>query len=428
MIGTILFFLLFGGSYLVAKSRINDKMSLYFVAMYLFYWGASLSISCLNPYDLYNVSFETYFTMSLNVVFFLCGFLSVRIRANDGARYDLPIESLLASKTFNFLLYIGIAFSWSLFFTKKSIVGVNDYDESLFRADFFELMFENNAGMLYAYYLFLHPLFFFLMSLVSYMLFFQRKWSTIILSLLFIVPFISLSSGRQHYVTFALMLFLTFVLYKISLANYRISKKIYAFGTVTVLGLYMIMASLTSNRAGTSLREGADELNYSFVTYSINPFRTYDYAISHDYVKTAGGYKYGRASFCGADHLVSSLLKRVGINYKSVRSDTNDYLQNNPVQTGVNSRANYCYTAVMYYFYDFGYIGVVLFPLLFGFFCRKVISWFSRYKTFYSYALLLFVFYIAIHSVFSWYFNKLYTLPYIIILYCLRKKTNRYVK
>ena len=188
------------------------------------------------------------------------------------------------------------------------------------------------------------------------------------------------------------------------------------------------MANITANRKNVSFEEGTRSLNETFLSYSVWPFRAFDYALSHDYIGKAGGYQYGRASFCGMDFLLSSFLKRFGIKYQSSREITNGYLQGTQIAISKDKTMNYSYTNAIYHYYDFGVIGIIIFPFLFGLFCRYVIKRFYKERSLSLLAILTFLYFIAMHTVFSWYFNKPFTLLYIILLLIVSNHTNSKIR
>ena len=275
--------------------------------------------------------------------------------------------------------------------------------------------------------MFLFPLYYFLISVVCYCLFFYRKWWIIIGSLLYLLPFMSLNEGRMHYMGFALILLFDFFLYRSNRSKvFRTPRNVKYFSVLGFVALYLFMAHATANRLDKdSLLDGVSELNKSFIIYSISPFRAFDYAINNNYVELAGGYQYGLASICGFDYVISTLLKKIGIEYTSSRTITNSYLQNNSVVVGPDQEINYAFTNAIYHYYDFGALGIVIMPFIFGCICRSTIMRFSHEGTFYLHAACTFLFFIMSHMVFSWYFNKLFTIPYLLFLFYKCRNINR---
>ena len=410
----------------LVKGKIHDSISSLFAWVFLLYWGVSLVISSFNPYNLYEVSNYAIFLLLLNVISFITGFLVVKEKVSAEIS-KIDIQNIVSSKLFKIVLLIGISLVFSLFFAKQRIMQYYDYETALFRADFFEILFEGNALLLYGYYMFLFPLYYFLISVVCYCLFFYRKWWIIIGSLLYLLPFMSLNEGRMHYMGFALILLFDFFLYRSNRSKvFRTPRKVKYFSVLGFVALYLFMAHATANRLDKdSLLDGVSELNKSFIIYSISPFRAFDYAINNNYVELAGGYQYGLASICGFDYVISTLLKKIGIEYTSSRTITNSYLQNNSVVVGPDQEINYAFTNAIYHYYDFGALGIVIMPFIFGCICRSTIMRFSHEGTFYLHAACTFLFFIMSHMVFSWYFNKLFTIPYLLFLFYKCRNINR---
>lgn len=409
----------------IIHSKCKNNLSRKFIISFVIYWFFVLCISTINPFGLYNVSVISYILQILFVVSVVTGF-SIQKNHYEVINQNNSI-TLLGSKTFNVIVAIGIVIVLAMYRFKSQVMSFNDMESGYFRMDFFEIMFSGKPLLLYAYYLFLYPLFFFLMSLVSYSIFFDRQWKRILLYFLYLLPFMSLGEGRMAYMILCIYLLFSFYIYVQQNSIHKISKRIYVIGFLMSLTLYIFMAQVTSKRVGSgSLMEGINELNSTVVSYSILPMRTFDYAINHDYINKSGGYHFGRASFCGFDYLLSSLCKRVGIEFQSVREDTNGLLQNEPVQISSSHNANYSFTAAIYPYFDFGYIGIVIIPFIFGFFCKRRLIEMQKRFNIYSFALCGFLFFILLHTPFSWYFNKLFTIPYIAFLCYMSSKCKNY--
>ncbi len=406
----------------VAKASVKDRISRFFVLSYLIYWFFSFCCSFLNPYGLYEVSDKAYFYLLLNVISFVVGFIALRID-KDYRNRELSIDKIIQHPIFLAIVIIGIVEALVLFSTRLSVLSYIDDDHTTYRADFIELVFEGNALLLYSYYLFLFPLYFFLLTLVSYMILFYRKWKLIFFFLLYLIPFMMLSEGRSQFLTFGLIMLIIYAIF--GEKHRKLKVKDISLITLAAILIYASMANITANRQKVSFDEGTSLLNETFISYSIWPFRAFDYALSHDYIEKAGGYQYGRASFCGMDFLVSSFLKRFGIRYQSSRDITNGYLQGTQVPIAKDRTMNYAYTNAMYHYYDFGVIGIVIFPFMFGLFCRFIIKKYYTDKSLSLLAILSFLYFIAMHTVFSWYFNKPFTLLYILILLIVNNHTHR---
>lgn len=409
----------------IIHTQCKEKLSRQFIMAFIIYWFLVLGVSTFNPFGLYNVSVYSYILQIIFILSVVIGFSCQKYY--DEGRYSNYSISLFGSKTFKVVVAIGIVIVLSMYRFKSQIMSLNDMDSGYFRMDFFEIMFSENPMLLYTYYLFLYPLYFFLMSLVSYSIFFDRNWIRILYYMLYLLPFMSLGEGRMAYMIFGIYLLFSFYIYLEQNATFKISKRIYIIGLLMVATLYLFMAQVTSNRVGTgTFKEGANELNSTIVSYSVLPMRTFDYAVNNDYINKSGGYHLGRASICGFDFLLSSFGKRVGIKFQSVREDTNGLLQNVPVPVSSSLNANYSFTAAIYPYFDFGFIGIIIVPFIFGLFCKNSLIKMQKQFNIYSFALCGFLFFILLHTPFSWYFNKLFTIPYIAFLCYMSSKYKHY--
>lgn len=398
---------------MIVRLLVKDKVSLFFVLSFIGYWFIALIVSCFNPYGLFPVSDFTYAILILNVTSFVFGFSFGRSKGFL-SKTPFNIEKITNNYFFNTIVIIGIVCVLFLCIFKQQYMSFSEDSSARFRADFFEVLFEGNFLLLCAYYLFLFPLYYFLLTIVCYMLICKRNWK-VALYALYLLPFMSLGEGRSEFFIAGLTLVLICVVCK-EKSCLKIDFRTGLAVLLVCCTIFVGMVKVTSNRSEIDFNEASKQLSKTFITYSTGPFRLLDYAFNHDYINQAGGLKYGRASLCGLDFLIQRFFSRLGVEYEPVKYTTNDVLQTTWVQVGSEITYNYAYTNVIYHYYDFGIIGVLLFPAFFGLFCKSMIMKFYRLDNIFMLALISFLFLIAIQTPFSWYFNKLFTVPYILTL------------
>ena len=172
-------------------------------------------------------------------------------------------------------------------------------------------------------------------------------------------------------------------------------------------GVYLI----ESEDFGESMTEMADK----FLSYSTLPFVLFDRSLTYDYFSKLEAPYYGRATFAGLDLWAWIFLRNI-IDYEHTNNIVVDYLQENFYPISNTSVANYAYTGLLYHYLDFGYFGIFLFPLLFGYIYRQIIHQVNKRGNIYLLILSSFCYFMMLHSVFTNYFNKPWTCFYIAAL------------
>jgi oligosaccharide repeat unit polymerase len=195
---------------------------------------------------------------------------------------------------------------------------------------------------------------------------------------------------------------------------------IVSYATMSFLTAFILDGDFTFNM--DSFLYGSGEFNKTFITYSILPFRLFDYGLSNNYLDNIG-YQYGLSTLDGLNRYMAMFLNRINIKIPIVSETTTMFFQDTWIRVGKDTVANYAYTNAMYHYLDFGVFGIFLFPFLFGLFFRVLIKRFYVSFSVPLYCLLFYLFYVLIHTVFSWHINKVYALGFVIIMtyYSFRK-------
>lgn len=426
----MLYVILFSFSFLCifVNRLVLDKLSRRIILSFLMIWFISLSISTFNLYDLYPVSIETYTIMLINILGFVLGFVSVKIEKSKfiNSGNDLlsgDIASLLNSRSFFVFFVCGIILVYSFLRNYFTEMTYSAFD----RVESVELSILGSNKIVALFFMYLAaPLFYFANAILAYSLIFYRKFFISILLYLYIIIFALIGGGRTAFIVIFIALCLVLFLG----SNYKIRKLIAPIAVLFLL-VYVIMSYLTAIREGIldldwyAFETGSDILNKHFVTYVTLPFRLFDYALNHDYLHKLGGYYWGLSSFDGINLYMSIFLRFFSIDLDQISLKTTAYLQDTWIAVGRDDVANYAYTNAIYHYLDFGVIGVFIIPFLFSRLVRLVIRELYIHKSIFALALLFYLYFVMVHSVFSWHLNKLYSLPYIVLM-CLVVFKNRY--
>ena len=419
----ILFFILL---YLYTSSVIRDRLSKGIIYTFLTIWFVSLTISTFNPYGLYPVSVLTYLILMLNVLSFTLGFSLFRIERNAyyGKTGTICMNNIVRFVN-NKVVVVSIIFASLLslktlieYFSVLAYLNFNR-DETL------ELYKENLSSTdNIIINLILPPLFYSLNAILAYLLIYNRRYDKIAILSTYIIIYSMIGGGRTAF----LILGIAFLLVSFMMDRIRINKSLSILLLALVAISYLSMSYMTALRYGyfefsvSTLRVGAEMLNEQFVVYMTLPFRLLDYALNMDYLDKLGGYHYGIVSLDGLNRYLKIILERFSIDIPAVYEKTTDFFQDNWVLVGKGRPANYAYTNVIYHYLDFGIFGVILFPFFFSILLRWTVKMFYRYGSVSAYCLLFYLFFVFVHTIFSWHLNKGFSLGFILLMIFFIKK------
>ena len=383
-------------------------------------------MSTFNPYGLYAVSDETYFILMLNVSGFILGFSAVKIdsgvyQGKDAYACYQSVSTFLVSKKYLFMLLVGIVLC-------GMILNKYFYELAYSTVDRMEAMdgvSENIMSIDYVFLLFLGaPLFYSSNAILAYSLLYVRKRIRSLLVCLYILIFALIGGGRASFLVILIAIF--FVLFMGGL-KFEFRKLVLPLLVCSLL-VYVMMAYLTAFRQGLlefsfeNIKEGAFGLNESFVTYLTLPFRLFDYALHHNYLSQVGGYHYGLISFDGINRYMRLLLRVFSIDIPLISEKTTGMFQDTWIMTGKNIESNYAYTNAIYHYLDLGALGVFFIPFAFSSFFRWIINEFYIKGSVLALILMFYLYYILVHTVFSWHINKIYSLGFIVVIFSFLKR------
>lgn len=416
--------------WIIVRSFIHDKVSKRVIYCFIFYWIISLSISTFNPYNLYAVSTKSYVLLLLNVFSITIGYCTVGNTADFSLskKEVLNFDIIFKSKIFWIMYIVILIFGINTFRTQYTALMF--YTTGNLKLDPMGLLFHNSKLQYYFFNLICTPYYYACMALFSYCILYERsRYKSEIALLLLVLVYSFIGGGRVSvfFIAFYLMMFYFWgdriqkSNNKIKQINISIKTIILSiiFAGILIFGMVFVTAvGQTGLSSELDLKEAYNSLINQFIIYSIGSFRAFDYALQHPDTYFSD-YCFGRASLCGLDYLLSLIGGVVGIHFTPINYQTLSVLQNNTIPIGHEQYFNYAYTNAIYAYYDFGGVGIVVIGFIMGRFFRRVI-WLCYKKSSIAYFIMsCFTFYILMHTVFSNYFNKNYTVPFILILYLL---------
>ncbi len=402
----------------------------------------SLIISLFNPFDLYPVSSEIYVLLGVGFSSFFIGLIgdkhnNIRAYSNPYGIYSYQDKFRLFFKSkFFCVLYILcflviiylVATQWRLLLVQGGAGNL--------KLDIFELIFNNNSALYAFYRMIVFP--FFYLSCVMFLVYVLNKGNRIVTVFLFafIVLFAFIGGKKGYFATIIEYFVVVFFLVKFKEIKWNAAKRIKYFSIAgVVIGFLFLgaayMASLSGGIEGSKddLKESSMSNLNNLITYNIGPFRAFEYGLKNDYLGQSGGYSLGRNFIGGAvDYYGSAILQKVGIPIKRVQDGGMSLMQENRIYIGKDNTFNFSYTALMYFYLDFGVLGIIILPFVFGRFCLLTLRVFNRHRTVGSLCLVSFLIIQCLMFGATWFFAGLSAQPTMLFFYLMHRyelKKNR---
>lgn len=410
-----------------------NRLFLIFVGGYICLW---LTISLFNPYDLYPVSWWIYAILCLGVISFFMGFVEtrhnfVRSISNPLGAYAFQdkLKLFLDNKLFDVIFLLSFTLLLYLASTQWRLLLLQGGAGNL-KLDFFELIFNGNS-VTYAFYQFVvFPFFHFCCILFPILILHKGNKMLSIVLLFFMVLFAFVGGKRGYFMTIIEYFIVVFFLTKFKETHFGLFKwlKFTVLGLIAVVPMIIGAAYMTSisknNIEGSKegMIESISENAKNMIVYNIGSFRAFEYALQHDYLEQTGGYTYGRNFFGGAvDYYGAPLLQRVGIPVKRVREKGMSLLQENSIMVGKNTEFNFLYTAFLYFYFDAGLLGILVFSFLFGKLCLITLRTYNRYHTIGSLCLIAYLIIEGLLLNGSWFNISISAQPTLLLFYLMHR-------
>lgn len=407
----------------IYRSKRYEFLSKRILMIYSILWGIVISISSFGLYDFNVPSSKVLLMMVIHVFAFVLGFRSVRISYEYESHFSLDeLDSKLDKLTSNhlFIIITCILSAYIMFLVVKffSLIAVMDmydirtnyYDsESNIYGTLFSII---NGPILSTYNLFLIPIF-------SWMFFKKKNW-LILIQGAFLFGYASLGGGRFGYVRIGVgLLFVGFCLY----LNKRNKVKRFRqllfllISMVFLIGLITTMRLNVNTVGNDGFNNAVEATTRQVLSYSVGPISAFDYAIENDYMNRIGGLKYGRLTLSGPELFIYIILNKIGINYEKALDKLVIIKQDDTIDIGDNTWWNALYTSLLYYYLDFGWVGIVLFPFIFGVLSRSCIKRLLNTNSLCYYIILTYIVHELLRSITDYTFVDVFTFILMVTLY-----------
>lgn len=404
---------------------IPDRISKFIIYSFTLYWYISLAISTFQPMKYYEVSTKTYLILLLGVLSFIFGFTYLKPKTNtkniEHNNLLKSIDNILSNK----IVIICILFlTIYLFSFAQQTLAASFLSGKAARATGDDTIYIDNTLFSFIYTTVAFPVFHWVMTVMPVCIFnFEKKYILpVIIFILFIISFIIINAGRS---SFMIMLLYILIIYYINKNGHiKISFK-NVIGLVLLLTIVLSGISAMTNFRdyGTfkmdkqSFTENINDTKERILSYSVLPIVLFDRSLKEDYMNKFDGPLLGKATFAGPELYIGNVIKKyIYPEYKTANDVVISYVQDNYFNISPTSQANFAYTGIFYHYLDFGIIGVVILPFLFGLFFRTIIFSLYQQTNLALLALIGFLYFIMMYSVFSCYLIKPWVTFYIPIL------------
>lgn len=414
--------------HLLRTYKNKDVLSKRIILIYTIVWGVVINASTFGVYGLNIPSNEVIAMMTIHVICFIVGFNICNIKSETSCIFSLEyldeaLNRLTNNKFFKFITCVLALYVSSLFLQFIKILAVmsmselrTDFYESGIYGTFFSIV---NGPILSTFNLFLIPIF-------SWMLFKKRNWLLIVQGL-FLFGYASLGGGRFGYLRIAIgIAFVGFCLYMNKENQKRRIRQILCLSIVFVLliGIMTISRLSISAQGKEGVQDAIEATSEQMVSYAVGPIIAYDYALSHNYKERIGGYKYGGLTLAAPNLLLYIILNKMGFKYEKALDDLVEIKQDEVIFIGDGSW-NALYTSLLYYYLDFGWLGIIIIPLFFGYFLRYMIKCFYKTNSIGHFVIITYMFHEIIRAITDYTFVGVYVLILMVVLHVISSRPHK---
>ena len=405
----------------IYRSKRYEFLSKRILMIYSILWGIVISISSFGLYDFNVPSSKVLLMMVIHVFAFVFGFRAISISSKDKECFsfdmlDCKLDRLTSNHLFiviTCLLSVYIIFLVAKFFSLITVMNMSDLRTDFYESDIYGPLFSSiNGPILSTYNLFLIPIF-------SWMCFNKRNWLTLIQGL-FLFGYASLGGGRFGFVRIGVgLIFVGFCLYfnKNNMTKRIKQLSFLLIGIVILIGLMTTQRLDVNTEGDEGVNNAVESTSRQILSYAVGPISAFDYAVNNNYKDRIGGLKYGGLTLSAPELFVYIVLSKMGMNYNKALDKLVVIKQDEYIDIGDNTWWNALYTSLLFYYLDFGWLGIILFPFFFGVISRCCIKKMFETNSLCCYIIVTYIFHEILRSITDYTFVDVYTFLLMLILY-----------
>lgn len=392
-----------------------DRISKMILHFFVGYWFIALFLSIIEVNNIYEVRDSTYLLIYLGLISFILGYLTVKISKNRD--YTLSemilrnkVEHITSSKLYWVILGSVCIYVYStliIFFDAVVMYQtLSDVREDYFSGELYGPVFSQiDAFILTPFSIISTPIF-------VYLLFYKRNIICLLLGF-FLLGYESLGGGRFGYIRiFIAIIFLLVIILNVHRVYQRRFKKFFLILSCVLIGLLSVVTSLRTNTESANESHLLEHIS----SYTAGPIKAFDYSLENDYKTRINGYKYGQLTLSGLTGLSNLFLSRVGVTIPLALHDLTEIKQEDQIKIGRDRYFNALYTANLFFYHDFGIMGMIFFPFIFGMLFRLIIRRTYKTQSFCMIAVLSWLFYVLIMTVVDFWLVDPYVLLSLIVI------------
>lgn len=372
-------------------------------------WTIAFTLLVWNPINFYPINTYTYILVLVNVLSFSLGYYIIICKSKACKYFHITklianIERLSSNKYFKILSILILIYTTYIFATNirtlllyQSLSNVRDlYFEDA------DKLYGANFSLIRDFVL--TPFSSIVTPIFAYLCYKRINIWTIIYGV-FLFENASLSGGRFGYVK----IFIGFLFVLFCILINEPQKKIIRFVSIITSVFFFIIISTTMLRSGNltistkSIADSKNETLEQFAIYVSGPIAALNYSIENDYVRKLGGHTFGAATFCSVDRLIQPIVKIFNPTRLPVSNDFIGFKQENLISIyPSHGTYNALYTAILFFWMDYGFLGVLILPFIIGsIFARSVINLFKTSNVA-SFVIVYWLFAKCLHSIFDY--------------------------
>ncbi len=402
-------------------TRKLDHTSKWFILSFQILWMLILCFSTTRPYGLYLPSDYTYYLLLINVFSFSIGFIlngRKKFIQPDLSLAEYDVVKILDKNIIKICIIVGCIISiyyFTIFLAAASLSSsLGDVRMDFYSGELYGPFYDTING------LFLNPL-----QIISYPLaafaVYKKKWIAIPL-LVFLVCYNSLAGGRIGYVK--VFYSFIFAIICIKTLTFKRFSGLLIGACILFIGISYVTAERgkTSDNVSEQIEDGMDETLEHIATYTCGATVAFDYALEDNYLEQVGGYSYGGLTATSLLHLTYIVSNKLGFPFEQPIIRLAPIKQDKWIKVSQSRSFNALYTAVLFFYLDFGIAGVIFIPFLLGLLVRFIINQFLKYPNIWMLTIVNYIFILTLTSTTDFSLRDFSSLVVLVILYIIGTK------
>ncbi|WP_411689584.1 O-antigen polymerase [Acinetobacter pseudolwoffii] len=357
----------------------NKSLSNRVFKLFLSIWLIVIFISILNIGKLYEMSFRVFFMFFIFMFFYFLGFYAVKEKKYETISWDhffrvfnFKGNSYLFHVTSIIFLVVISYYGYRFFNLYNNLDAISDF--RMLRYEIGGLFVNGYSLALYNYVV--GALIWFYKFLLAYSIVFGVGKNKVIFlySLTICLIYYFIGGGRNIVVE---ILFFYILLTVVSNFVINVNKKTSVIKNTIFLFLIALFFTL-----GTYIRSSNEKITINLlvdtfiksleqiVAYITGSFRALEYAlVNYDQIK----YGFGIYTFSAFEEIFVNALLPLGFSYEP-KNYIIGRLLSNPIPIGDGQSFNALYTGLFPFYYDFDFIGIIVFSFILGFLSKISIN------------------------------------------------------